>query len=79
MFEHEIACVVDVPYDFTDNDGKHVSGVTTKAAVITFENGNVKRFDIVKCARDYKPPVRTRGVLTFDMYQRAAGFIPASK
>lgn len=68
-----------VHYDFTDKTGKHMSGDSLKACILTFDNGVCVGMNVEKVANGYTPPANQDGTFTYDKYRRIVGFIPVSK
>lgn len=74
----EVVCVRTIPYSFKDKEtGKAVNGETVKVCFLEYTDGNLSGMFICKAAAGFNPPLKQRGVLTFDRYGRANGFTPA--
>ena len=73
----EIVCAETIPYSFKDKDGKAVSGETRKICFREYTDGQLSGLYICKAVPGFNPPLKQRGVISFDRYGKANGFAPS--
>lgn len=76
----EVVCIVDVPYNFTDENGKKRSGITRKCVFLDYdtETDTVRGVGVSKCVPEFRCDLKRRGTLNYDRNGRVQTFTPLS-